>query len=72
MTNPYLDKAKRAVDDRIDRTPDETQALALIAIAVELQAIRRHLVRSDPEPEHVAEVPFYAIVDDVEPGIIVG
>ena len=43
VENPYLDKVRRAVDGRLGRPADEVQALALVAIAVELQAIRIRL-----------------------------
>ena len=45
MENPYLEKVTRAIDERVDRPADELQALALVAIAIELQAIRLHLER---------------------------
>jgi hypothetical protein len=48
MENPYLEKATRAVDERLDKSTDELQALALIAIATELRAIRLHLERATP------------------------
>ena len=51
MNNPYLEKAKRAIDDRVGRPSDELQALALVAIAFELEAIRLQLQGGAPMAE---------------------
>jgi hypothetical protein len=69
MDNPYLDKARRAVDERIERPPEEIQALALVAIAVELQAIRQQLgAKGAP----VEESELSSIITDAGGGIVVG
>ena len=69
MENPYLEKARRAIDDRIERPAEEIQALALLAIAVELQAIR---FRLDEPQRPMEELPLSCVVDDESTGIIVG
>jgi hypothetical protein len=71
MENPYLEKVTRAVDERVGRPSDELQALALVAIAIELQAIRRHLEGDVPPP--VAPMAARRVVlDEVSDGIVVG
>jgi hypothetical protein len=69
MDNPYLDKARRAVDERIERPPEEIQALALVAIAVELQAIRQQLAAKGAPVE---ESESSSIIKDAAGGIVVG
>jgi len=71
MDNPYLEKVTRAVDERVGRPTDEMQALALVAIAIELQAIRRHLEGETPPPV-VQAPPRRVVLDDVADGIVVG
>jgi hypothetical protein len=71
MENPYLEKVQRAVDERLNRPPDELQALALIAIATELQAIRLHLARAaspTTEPPAARRI----VLDDLPDGIVIG
>jgi len=71
MENPYLEKAQRAVDERLNRPPDELQALALLAIATELQAIRLHLAGGAP-PTTEPSPPRPIVLDDLSDGIVVG
>ena len=72
MENPYLEKVTRAIDERVGRPADELQALALVAIAVELQAIRLHLDGDTPAAV-VAQSPIRAVVlDDVSDRIVIG
>ena len=71
MENPYLEKVTRAIDERVGRPADELQALALVAIAIELQAIRRHL--EGDAPAAVEQMPAPCVVlDQVSDGIVVG
>ena len=70
MENPYLEKARRAIDDRIERPAEEIQALALLAIAVELRAIRFRL--GEPQRAPVEELPLSPVIDDESTGIIIG
>jgi hypothetical protein len=71
MENPYLDKVTRAIDERVGRPADELQALALVAIAIELQAIRQHLEGDAPSP--VEPTPARRVVlDELSDGIVVG
>jgi hypothetical protein len=71
MDNPYLEKVTRAVDERVGRPVDELQALALVAIAIELQAIRRHLEGDVPSPVE-SMPPRRVVLDDLSDGIVVG
>jgi hypothetical protein len=71
MDNPYLEKVTRAVDERVGRPVDELQALALVAIAIELQAIRRHLEGDVPPPAEPMP-PRRVVLDDLSDGIVVG
>jgi hypothetical protein len=71
MENPYLEKVRRAIDERVDRPAVELQALALVAIAIELQAIRLHLEGDAPAPVEQRPARF-VVFDDVSDGIVVG
>jgi hypothetical protein len=71
MQNPYLEKVTRAIDERVGRPADELQALALVAIALELQAIRLHLEGDAPPPvDHIRR--RGVVVGDLSDGIVVG
>jgi hypothetical protein len=74
MQNPYLDKVRRAVDERTCMPTDELQALALVAIALELQGIRLHLDGDTPSPaEPMPALVFYETSDaTAADGIVVG
>jgi len=71
MENPYLEKVTRAIDERVGRPADELQALALVAIAIELQAIRLHLERDAPPPVEHSRARG-VVLDDLADGIVVG
>jgi hypothetical protein len=71
MDNPYLEKVTRAVDERVGRPSDELQALALVAIAIELQAIRRHL-EGETSPPAEPMPARRVVLDDLSDGIVVG
>ena len=75
MDNPYLEKVRRSIDERLGRPIDELQVVALLAIATELQAIRRNLEGApvqparEPAPEPAART---LVFDELSDGIVVG
>ena len=71
MENPYLEKVTRAVDERLDKSTDELNVLALIAIATELRAIRLHLAGDAPPAAAPAPMPAPAPVPASTPAIAV-